>query len=34
MVGAPAVTQIEGIWKRFCADSWTPDVQLAMTEIM
>lgn len=33
MVGGLAVNQVEGIWKRFGADIWTPDVELAIAEI-
>lgn len=33
MVGGLATNQIEGIWKHFGADIWTPNVKLAMAEL-
>lgn len=33
MVGGLAMNQLDGLWKRFGADLWNPDVKLAMVEI-
>lgn len=33
MVGGLAMNQLDGLWKRFGADIWIPDVELAMAEI-